>query len=293
MPEPQTQARPTRDHEDGEHAIQVSPGGPVALSIQDVTKVFETGPRTVTALERVSLDVPEGEFVSLVGPSGCGKTTLLRIVGGLTEVSQGEVAVLARADGRPRKMSFVFQDVNLLPWRSVVRNVEFGLENADMDKRERKRRAVDALARVGLDQFADAPPYTLSGGMQQRVGLARALAVEPDVVLMDEPFGALDNFTRESLQEQLAQLWEDLKLTVLFVTHDIDEAIFLSSEIALFQSQPGRMVAKLSVPLPWQRWTYDVRSEPAAIELHRTVRSALAAGSASRSQPAGKVGAPT
>jgi NitT/TauT family transport system ATP-binding protein len=252
------------------------------VKIQGVTKVYETGSRSVTALEQVSLDVPEGELVSLVGPSGCGKTTLLRIVGGLTDVSGGEIAVLPRGDGRSRKMSFVFQDVNLLPWRSVVRNVEFGLESANVEKRERRKRAMAALSRVGLGEFADAPPYTLSGGMQQRVGLARALAVEPDVLLMDEPFGALDNFTREGLQEQLAQLWEDLKLTILFVTHDIDEAIFLSSQIALFQSQPGRMVAKLSVPLPLKRWTYDVRSEPAAIDLHRTIRSALAGGSDAR-----------
>jgi NitT/TauT family transport system ATP-binding protein len=273
--------------DNGHTRLAARPGDTLALTVENVTKVFGAGPRAVTALENVSLEVTEGEFVSLVGPSGCGKTTLLRIVGGLTEVSNGKVAVLPRPDGRLRRLSFVFQDVNLLPWRSVLRNVEFGLESrADVDKRERRERAMDALRRVDLDRVAYAPPYTLSGGMQQRVGLARALAVQPDVLLMDEPFGALDNFTREGLQHQLAQLWEELKLTILFVTHDIDEAIFLSSEIALFQSQPGRMVSRVAVPLPPQRWTYDVRSEPDAVELHRVIRFTLA-GSVSRDSRGG------
>ena len=272
------QAEPAGDFADNGHKkFPARPDRAIALKVENVTKVFGAGSKAVTALEHISLEVAEGEFVSFVGASGCGKTTLLRIVGGLTDVSRGKVAVMPRPDGRLRRLSFVFQDVNLLPWRSVLRNVEFGLESrSDVDKRERRERAMDALRRVDLDRVAHAPPYTLSGGMQQRVGLARALAVEPDVLLMDEPFGALDNFTREGLQDQLAQLWEELRVTILFVTHDIDEAIFLSSEIALFQSQPGRMVDRVTVPLPLQRWTYDVRSEPDAIELHRMIRRTLA-----------------
>ena len=132
-----------------------------------------------------------------------------------------------------------------------------------------------ALSKVGLESVAGAPPYTLTGGMQQRVGLARALAVEPDILLMDEPFGALDNFTREGLQEQLAQLWEEMGTTIIFVTHDIDEAIFLSTDIALFRSNPGRLVELLSVDLPPKRWTYDVRSETEAVTLHRHIRTSF------------------
>ncbi len=248
----------------------------IAVAAHDVTKIFHSNEVTVTALENVSIDIHEGEFVSLVGPSGCGKTTLLRIIGGLTNPTKGSVETLPLSNGSPRKMSFVFQDVNLLPWRSVLRNVEFGLEPiTSISKSERKERSMAALKKVGLDSFAASPPFTLSGGMQQRVGLARALAVEPDVLLMDEPFGALDNFTREGLQEQLAQLWEDMGTTIIFVTHDIDEAIYLSTEIVLLRSNPGRLVEVLPVDLPPKRWTYDVRSEPAAVTLHRHVRTSL------------------
>lgn len=248
----------------------------IAVAVRDVTKIFHSNEVTVTALQNVSIDIHSGEFVSLVGPSGCGKTTLLRIIGGLTRTTQGSVETLPLADGTSRKMSFVFQDVNLLPWRSVLRNVEFGLEPiAGISKSERRERSMAALKKVGLESFALSPPFTLSGGMQQRVGLARALAVEPDVLLMDEPFGALDNFTREGLQEQLAQLWEDMGTTIIFVTHDIDEAIFLSTEVVLLRSDPGRLVEVLPVGLPPKRWTYDVRSDPAAVTLHLHVRTSL------------------
>ena len=250
--------------------------GDTAVSIDRLTRVFQGNSVTVTALQDVSLDVRAGEFISLVGPSGCGKTTLLRIIGGLTDATSGSVTILPGPNSKTRKMSFVFQDVNLLPWRSVLRNVEFGLEPlTSISKSERRDRCMSALSKVGLESFASAPPYTLSGGMQQRVGLARALAVEPEILLMDEPFGALDNFTREGLQEQLAQLWEEMGTTIIFVTHDIDEAIFLSTEIALFRSNPGRLVELLPVDLPPTRWTYDVRSEPEAVTLHRQIRTSL------------------
>ncbi len=256
------------------------------LDVSHVTKKFVTKDRQVTALEDVTLSVGDGKFVSLVGPSGCGKTTLLRVIGGLTDVTSGDIKVHPHPSGRPRRLSFVFQDVNLLPWRSVLRNVGLGLESRkQVSKAEREERSLAALKLVGLDKVASAPPYTLSGGMQQRVGLARALAVEPDILLMDEPFGALDNFTREGLQEQLAQLVESLGTTVIFVTHDIDEAIFLSTDIMLLCANPGRLVEALPVLLPPKRWSYDVRSESTAIGLHRRIRSSLA-GADSATEPA-------
>ncbi|MDE3077527.1 MAG: ATP-binding cassette domain-containing protein, partial [Chloroflexota bacterium] len=179
--------------------------GANVLEVVNVSKFYETKDRAVAALKNVSLQVRDGEFLSLVGPSGCGKTTLLRIVDGLTEPSDGKIVVNgAERRGVSRDMAFVFQDINLLPWRSVVENVEIGLEARLMSKDERRRQALEALELVGLASEASAPPYTLSGGMQQRAGVARALATRPQVLLMDEPFGHLDNFTRETLQVEIA-----------------------------------------------------------------------------------------
>jgi NitT/TauT family transport system ATP-binding protein len=242
------------------------------LSIRHVSKVFDTKDREVLALHDVNLDIEEGEFISFVGPSGCGKTTLLRIIDGLTEPSEGEVIFNGQVlSGVSREMGFVFQDINLLPWRSVVENVEIGLEARGVEKAERRRQALEALRMVGLEQVADAPPYTLSGGMQQRVGVARALAIRPKVLLMDEPFGHLDNFTRETLQIEVAKLWQQLKTTIIFVTHDVDEAIFLSTRIALFHSNPGRLAKVLEVDLPHPRWEFNVRADERAIAMREYI----------------------
>jgi NitT/TauT family transport system ATP-binding protein len=246
------------------------------LEIRGVRKTFETGDRQVVALDDINLQVRDGEFLSLVGPSGCGKTTLLRIVDGLTEADDGEIVLNGTTlTGVPKEMAFVFQDINLLPWRSVRENVEIGLEARGVPKAERQQRALTALQLVGLDSVADAAPYTLSGGMQQRVGVARALAIEPKVLLMDEPFGHLDNFTRETLQVEVAQLWRKLGMTIIFVTHDVDEAIFLSDRIALFSSNPGRVAEVVSVELPHPRWEFNVRAHPRAIELRERIMSVL------------------
>ncbi|MCL6561827.1 MAG: ABC transporter ATP-binding protein [Firmicutes bacterium] len=242
------------------------------LSIRHVSKVFDTKDREVLALHDVNLDIEEGEFISFVGPSGCGKTTLLRIIDGLTEPSEGEVIFNGQVlSGVSREMGFVFQDINLLPWRSVVENVEIGLEARGVEKSERRRQALEALRMVGLEQVADVPPYTLSGGMQQRVGVARALAIRPKVLLMDEPFGHLDNFTRETLQIEVAKLWQQLKTTIIFVTHDVDEAIFLSTRIALFHSNPGRLAKVLEVDLPHPRWEFNVRADERAIAMREYI----------------------
>ncbi len=244
----------------------------IVIEVRNVWKHYEGARGAVSALEDVSLEIREGEFLSLVGPSGCGKTTLLRIVDGITPPSRGDVVFDGRRlGGVSREMAFVFQDINLLPWRSVVENVEIGLLARGVGREERRRQALATLELVGLRAVADAPPYTLSGGMQQRVGVARALAIRPKVLLMDEPFGHLDNFTREVLQIEIAKLWRRLGMTVVFVTHDVDEAIFLSDRIALMQTAPGRLTEVLEVGLPHPRWEFNVRADPRAIALRESI----------------------
>lgn len=249
------------------------------LEVRDMCKTFLTKERTVVALDHVNLSVKPGEFISLVGPSGCGKTTLLRIIDGLEKADAG-IRTLdgIPLDGVSQDMAYVFQDINLLPWRSVLENAALGLEARGVNKKDRHDRAMEVLEMVGLASFATAPPYTLSGGMQQRVGVARALAVRPKVLLMDEPFGQLDNFTREALQIEIANLWAKLGTTIVFVTHDVDEAIFLSDRIALFQPNPGRLTEIVDVDLPRPRTEYDVRAHPRAIELRSYIMSHLRGG---------------
>jgi NitT/TauT family transport system ATP-binding protein len=201
---------------------------------------------------------------------------LLKVIDGLSPASEGSVELEGRRlRGVSKELAFVFQDINLLPWRTVLGNVELGLEARGLPGPERRRRALQALEMVGLEHVAGAPPYTLSGGMQQRVGVARALAVEPKVLLMDEPFGHLDNMTREALQNELAKLWRRIGMTIVFVTHDVDEAIFLSDRIAVFRAAPGRILEVLEVELPHPRWEIDVHAQPAAIELRARIKSIL------------------
>lgn len=249
---------------------------PIVLDIRSVCKTFEGKNLSVRALDCVSLQIRQGEFISLVGVSGCGKTTLLRIIDGLEDADAGDIALEGkRLEGVSQHMSYVFQDINLLPWRSVVDNVALGLEAKGMRKADCRSRAMEVLEMVGLEAVAKSAPYTLSGGMQQRVGVARALAVGPKVLLMDEPFGQLDNFTREALQVEIANLWERLGTTIIFVTHDVDEAIFLSDRIGLFQPNPGRLTKILDVGLPRPRADYDVRADQRAIELRAQITSHL------------------
>ncbi len=261
-----------------EHGSSVQADRPI-LEVKGMCKTFFTKERTVIALDHVDLAVHQGEFISLVGPSGCGKTTLLRIIDGLELADAGERTLEGvHLSGISQDMAYVFQDINLLPWRSVLDNAALGLEARGMSKQERRQRAMEVLEMVGLASFAGSPPYTLSGGMQQRVGVARALAVRPKVLLMDEPFGQLDNFTREALQIEIAHLWSKLGMTIIFVTHDVDEAIFLSDRIALFQPAPGRITEVVNVDLPRPRMEYDVRAQPKAIELRSHIMEHLRAG---------------
>jgi NitT/TauT family transport system ATP-binding protein len=268
-----------RNPGDGSVVVDTQPSSRPVLEMNGISKTFALKDQSVVALDNVSLSVTAGEFISLVGPSGCGKTTLLRIIDGLEQADAGECLLEGvPLSGISRDMAYVFQDINLLPWRSVLGNVALGLEARNIGKNERHNRVMEVLEMVGLSSFSAAPPYTLSGGMQQRVGVARALAVRPKVLLMDEPFGQLDNFTREALQVEIANLWEKLGTTIVFVTHDVDEAIFLSDRIALFRPAPGRITKVVDVDLPRPRTDYDVRANPKAIELRAQIVSHLREG---------------
>jgi NitT/TauT family transport system ATP-binding protein len=225
------------------------------IAIRNVEHVYESGFSSVAALGNVSLAVGDGEFVALLGPSGCGKSSLLRIVADLLRPSAGGVEIYSTGEnGKDRpKTALVFQEYALFPWRTVLENVVFSLEMRGVSRDERVARARKVLARVGLQSFAGAYPHQLSGGMRQRVGIARALAAEPEVLLMDEPFGALDAQTRTVLQEELLRVWESERKTVLYVTHSIDEAVFMSDRVVLLSARPGRIKAEYAVELPRPR----------------------------------------
>jgi NitT/TauT family transport system ATP-binding protein len=208
------------------------------------------------ALADVHLAIEEGTFVSFLGPSGCGKTTLLRILVGLIRPSEGFIRIRDQVVYGPAvDRAMVFQEFNLLPWRTARLNVEMPLQVQGVPKLKRRRMADDALAQVGLEKFADFFPHQLSGGMKQRVGLARALSVNPSYLFMDEPFGALDPQIRELMQIELLKIWDSgVRKTVLFVTHSVDEAVFLSDRVIMFATQPGRVIADLPISLPRPRW---------------------------------------
>ncbi|HEY7715964.1 MAG TPA: ABC transporter ATP-binding protein [Candidatus Binatia bacterium] len=225
------------------------------IEIRDVEHVYQSDLASVPALAKVSLTVEDGEFVALLGPSGCGKSSLLRIVADLLRPTAGSVHIHSlndKGNGRP-KTALVFQEYALFPWRTVLENVAFSLEMRGVPRDRRLVRAGDVLARVGLQGFVGAYPHQLSGGMRQRVGIARALAADPEVLLMDEPFGALDAQTRTLLQEELLRVWESERKTVLYVTHSIDEAVYMSDRVVLFSARPGRIKAEYPVELPRPR----------------------------------------
>lgn len=231
--------------------------GQMSLSIEHVSKVFtnEMG-EEVVALGDISLDVKDGEFICILGPSGCGKTTLLRIIAGLDHPTGGRATVNGKEIAGPTpEMAMIFQEYSLYPWRTVIDNIAFGLEVRGVGKEERYARAKKYLALVGLEDFENSHTYELSGGMRQRVAVARALCVEPQVLLMDEPFGALDAQTRNSMQRELLDIWEKTKKTVIFVTHSVDEAVYLADRIVVLSPRPSRVqeVIPIRVPRPRDR----------------------------------------
>ncbi len=225
------------------------------VEIRKVSKTFGSNESKVFALRDASFTVEEGSFVVIIGPSGRGKTSLLRIIGGLIPPSEGEVLIDERAISGPGPdRSIVFQNFRLLPWRKVLGNVEMGLEINRTEKSQRRELARKCLDLVGLSAFENHYPVELSGGMQQRVGLARALVVNPAILLMDEPFGSVDAQTRELLQTELLKIWSKTRKTVIFVTHDIDEAIYLGDKIIIISPRPGMIQEIVPVDLPRPRW---------------------------------------
>lgn len=231
------------------------------LEMQHLNKAFSASAGKV--LDDFNLNVGAQEFVSLIGPSGCGKTTALRIVAGLLNPTSGEVRVDGqRSMGPTRDKAIVFQHFNLFPWRTAIDNVAYGLEMQGVSKAERLKTAMEYLDLVGLAQSAKQYPHELSGGMRQRIGIARALAIHPKLLLADEPFGALDALTREYLQGQLARICQERQLTTLFVTHSIDEAIYLSDRVVVMGVRPGRIIAEFEITMPKPRGEYNFRADP-------------------------------
>ncbi|UUP15924.1 ABC transporter ATP-binding protein [Nitratireductor thuwali] len=239
-----------------------------AIEVQDVCKFYLSADgRKTLALDRVNLTVKRGEFVSIIGPSGCGKTTLLKMVAGILGWDEGRISVLgAPVTGPGAERATVFQSFALLPWMTVLDNAAFGLKMRGEAKVARRRTAQTLLDKVGLGDFASAYPGELSGGMQQRVGLARALAVSPDILLMDEPFSAIDAQTRLILQTELLNIWSGSDLSVLFITHAMDEAVFLSDRVVIMGARPGHVTDIIEIDLPRPR-TEETRKEPRFVEL--------------------------
>jgi NitT/TauT family transport system ATP-binding protein len=241
------------------------------IEIVDVAMRFRTRHGEVRALERISLTVPDGQFACIVGPSGCGKSTLLMVAAGLVTPTEGEVLVNGKPAVEPgADRGMVFQSYSLYPWLSVRRNIEFGPEIKKIPQAERRKTSSELIHLMKLDGFADAYPKALSGGMKQRAALARALANDPEVLLMDEPFGALDAQTRQIMQELLTDIWQRYRKTVLFVTHDIDEAIFLGDVIYVMTSRPGRIRTTLKVDIPRPR-TFDTVGSQGFVQLRNQV----------------------
>jgi NitT/TauT family transport system ATP-binding protein len=250
------------------------------VRLAGVGKTFGAAEASVVALADINLEIGRGEFVSLIGPSGCGKSTLLRLIGDLTDASAGSVEVNGKPARRARldrDYGMVFQSPVLFDWRTVEDNVRLPLELFGQDRASQEQRAGEMLELVGLTEFAERHPYELSGGMQQRVAIARALAFSPSLLLMDEPFGALDEMTRERMNSEVLSIWERTGITVVFVTHSIPEAVFLSSRVAVMSARPGRITKMVEVDLPRPRGL-ETRESARYFNLITEVREALRAG---------------
>jgi NitT/TauT family transport system ATP-binding protein len=253
------------------------------IEAEKVNVVFAAADQNVVALQDIDLTVAQGDFVSLIGPSGCGKTTLLRAIADLAPLTSGRLTVNGMtpdAARQARAYGYVFQAPALFAWRNVTRNVTLPLEILGLSKTERERRAAENLELLGLADFGRKFPWQLSGGMQQRVSIARALSFKPALLLMDEPFGALDEITRDNLNLHLHDLWRRTKMTCVFVTHSIPEAVFLSTRIVVMSPRPGRVLRTIESHLPPNR-TLDLRETPEFIEIAHQVREALREGHSS------------
>jgi NitT/TauT family transport system ATP-binding protein len=252
----------------------------LAVDVRNVSLTFETADGKIDALSNVSLQVAEGEFVSFIGPSGCGKTTMLRVIADLQQPTSGTLFVngmKAEQARLARRYGYVFQAPALFPWRTIEKNIKLPLEIMGFSESEQRQRAARYLAMVNLTGFERKFPWQLSGGMQQRVSIARALSFDPELLLMDEPFGALDEIVRDHLNEQLLQLWDKTGKTVLFVTHSIPEAVFLSTRIVVMSPRPGRIIDVIDCNFPRDR-TLEVRETPEFLKIAQRVRAGLRAG---------------
>jgi NitT/TauT family transport system ATP-binding protein len=252
----------------------------LAVSAQGISLTFQTADGEVEALSNVDLDIAEGDFVSFIGPSGCGKTTLLRVIADLERPTAGTILINGVTSERARVQrhyGYIFQAPALYPWRSIERNVMLPLEIMGFDAAERRKRVAQYLELVNLSGFERKYPWQLSGGMQQRASIARALSFEPALLLMDEPFGALDEIVRDHLNEQLLRLWNQTGKTVVFVTHSIPEAVFLSTKIVVMSPRPGRIIDVISCNFPRDR-TLEIRETPEFLKIAQRVRSGLRSG---------------
>jgi len=261
-------------------AISMTTSNKPVIDIEKLNLIFETPDAPVHALNDINLQINSGDFVSFIGPSGCGKTTLMRVIADLETPTDGHITVNGMSPKEAREQrayGYVFQAPALYPWRNVQKNVMLPLQIMGLSKDEQMERVKKNLALVNLEGFEKKFPWQLSGGMQQRVSIARALSVEPDLLLMDEPFGALDEITRDHLNEQLLRLWDQTKKTVVFVTHSIPESVFLSSKIVVMSPRPGKIIDIIDCNLPRDR-TLDIRESPEFLKIAHRVREGLRAG---------------
>lgn len=250
------------------------------LSIESVTKKFKRGDHVVHALGPVDLHIRQGEFITVLGPSGCGKTTLLHMLGGFESATTGQVMLNGSPISKPsRKLGMVFQEATLFPWKTVLQNIAWPIEQTGYSRAQALDMATEYLDKVGLHKFGKAYPSELSGGMRQRAALARTLAMKPEVLLMDEPFGALDAQTREEMQEELTRMWQTSGLTVVFITHDITESIFLGDRVIVLGGKPGVVMEECTIDLPRPR-SAATKSDPKVLEYRAHLWDLIRRGSA-------------
>lgn len=245
----------------------------IKLSVKNISTSFmSANGHSVTAVRNISLDVREQEFVALIGPSGCGKSTLLNVMAGLIAPESGMVLINGeQTTGVSRKIGYISQIDTLLPWATVIDNVALGLELRGIAKKKRRAMAAELIARTGLAGFEYSYPHELSGGMKKRVTITRVLAIDPEILLMDEPFGPLDAFTKEMLQDDILKIWDENKKTVVYVTHDLGEAITLADRVVLISARPGEIKAEYRVNLPRPRSVMDIKFDPRFVDIERTI----------------------